>query len=519
MTTTTLDIPSLAPSTVSTDRAFFGHPRGLSTLFFAEMWERFSYYGMRGFLILYMTAAISKGGMGLNVATAGAIYGTYTSLVYLMSLPGGWIADRLIGQRRAVLYGGILIALGHYSLAVPAAGFFYLGLMLVVLGTGLLKPNISAIVGQLYAQDDVRRDGAFSIFYMGINLGAFFGPLITGYLAQSDAFRARIEGWGMEPNSAWHWAFGAAGVGMTLGLLQYVIGGRALGAAGLRPAPAKSPEAAAKLKQQAILWLGGGLSLLVVLGLALATGMLPVSPQQITGAYGYILLIVTVAFFGWLFFGGDWTPVERKRLYVIGVYFVLAALFWSVFEQAGSTLNLFADRSTENVVFGVTFQSSQWQSLNAMLIFVLAPVFAWLWVKLGDRQPAYPTKFALGVVGVGLGFLYLVPGARIAATGVKVGVSWLFMLYTIHTLAELCLSPVGLSSMTKLAPARIVGLMMGVWFLAASVGNFLGGQAASLYESLPLPTLLASVAILPIVAGIIILVFRKPLTAMQGGVH
>ena len=504
---------------VTTDGSFFGHPRGLATLFFTEMWERFSYYGMRGFLILYMTASTAVGGMGLDVAAAGAIYGTYTSLVYLMSLPGGWIADRLIGQQRATLYGGILIAAGHYSLAVPTTGAFYLGLLLVVLGTGLLKPNISAIVGQLYAQDDVRRDGAFSIFYMGINLGAFFGPFITGYLAQSAGFRVRLVEWGLDPNSAWHWGFGAAGVGMTLGLVQYSFGRRALGTAGLRPAPTSSPQAAATLKRQAIIWLGGGLALLVSLGLALAAGVLPVTAQQITGAYGYVLLTVTIGFFGWLFLDSEWTPVERKRLYVIGVYFVSATLFWSVFEQAGSTLNLFADRSTDNVAFGTAFPSSWWQSLNAMAIFILAPAFAWLWVTLGDRQPTYPTKFALGLVGVGLGFLYLIPGAEIAGTGAKVGVSWLFMVYVIHTVAELCLSPVGLSSMTKLAPARIVGLMMGVWFLGASVGNFIGGQAASLYESLPLPTLLGSVAIMPIAAGAIILIFRKRLTAMQGGVH
>jgi len=504
---------------VTTDRSFFGHPRGLATLFFTEMWERFSYYGMRGFLILYMTASPAVGGMGLDVAAAGAIYGTYTSMVYLMSLPGGWIADRLIGQQQATLYGGILIAAGHYSLAVPASAAFYLGLLLVVLGTGLLKPNISAIVGQLYSQDDVRRDSAFSLFYMGINFGAFWGPIITGFLVQSDTFRARIVAWGLDPNSAWHWGFGAAGVGMTFGLVQYVLGRRRLGTAGLRPAPGSSPAAAAKLKQQAVVWLGGGTVLLVALGLAIAGGVLPVTAEQITNAYGYLLLIVTIALFGWLFLAGDWTPVERKRLYVIGVYFIAACLFWSVFEQAGSTLNLFADRSTNNVAFGIAFPSSWWQSLNAVAIFVLAPVFAWLWVTLGDRQPTHPTKFGIGLVGVGLGFLYLIPGARIASTGATVGVSWLFMVYLIHTLAELCLSPVGLSSMTQLAPARIVGLMMGVWFLGASVGNFIGGQAASFYESMPLPTLLGSVAIMPIVAGVIVLIFRKQLTALQGGVH
>ena len=306
---------------------------------------------------------------------------------------------------------------------------------------------------------------------------------------------------------------------MTLGLVQYAYGRRTLGTAGLRPAPASSPEAAERLKQQAVAWLGGGTALLVALGLAIAGGVLPVTSEQITNAYGYLLLIVTIALFGWLFLAGDWTPVERKRLYVIGVYFIAACLFWSVFEQAGSTLNLFADRSTNNVAFGIAFPSSWWQSLNAVAIFVLAPVFAWLWVTLGDHQPTHPTKFGIGLVGVGLGFLYLIPGARIAGTGATVGVSWLFMVYVIHTLAELCLSPVGLSSMTQLAPARIVGLMMGVWFLGASVGNFIGGQAASFYESMPLPTLLGSVAIMPIVAGVIVLIFRKQLTALQGGVH
>ncbi|MGE5837931.1 MAG: peptide MFS transporter [Acidobacteriota bacterium] len=506
--------------TVSTDRSFFGHPRGLSTLFFSEMWERFSYYGMRGFLILYMTAPLATGGMGLDTAAAAAIYGTYTSMVYLMSLPGGWIADRLIGQRRAVLYGGILIASGHFSLAVPMTATFYLGLILVVLGTGLLKPNISVIVGQLYSQQDIRRDAAFSIFYMGINLGAWLGPLITGYLAQDPGFRARIAAWGLDPNSAWHWGFGAAGVGMTLGLIQYVLGGRRLGTAGLYPTRPESPDAAAKIKQQATIWLGGGLAVLVLLGLAIATGVLPVTPQQITGAYGYVLLGVTVVFFGSFYTAGNWTPVERKRLYMIGVYFVAAALFWSVFEQAGSTLNLFAERSTNNVMpIKGEFPSSWWQSVNAMLIFILAPAFAWLWVKLGTRQPATPTKFALGLIGVGAGFLYLVPATQIAETGAKVGVSWLFMVYLLHTIGELCLSPVGLSAMTKLAPARIVSLMMGVWFLGASVGNFLGGQAASFYETLPLPTLLTTVAIVPMVMGMLMLLFRRKLTELQGGLQ
>jgi len=242
----------MAPT--SSDKSFFGHPRGLSTLFFSEMWERFSYYGMRGFLILYMTAPVEMGGLGLGTATGAAIYGTYTSMVYLLSLPGGWIADRLIGQRKAVLYGGILIASGHFSLAFPANATFYLGLILIVFGTGLLKPNISVIVGQLYSQKDIRRDSGFSIFYMGINLGAFIGPLITGLLAQDEGFRGWLGSMGMNPNSSWHWAFGAAGVGMTLGLIQYVLGSRHLGEAGLKPSPASSPEAFDRLKKKSTMW-------------------------------------------------------------------------------------------------------------------------------------------------------------------------------------------------------------------------------------------------------------------------
>jgi proton-dependent oligopeptide transporter, POT family len=500
----------------ASDRAFFGHPRGLSTLFFSEMWERFSYYGMRGFLLLYMTASVSVGGMGLDAATAAPIYGTYTSMVYLMSLPGGWIADRLIGQRKAVLYGGILIACGHFSLAFPATGTFYLGLLLIVLGTGLLKPNISVIVGQLYSQQDVRRDAAFSLFYMGINLGAFIGPLITGYLAQSEGFRAQITSWGMDPNSSWHWGFAAAGVGMTLGLVQYVIGGRHLGTAGLMPVSSGPGGADAAFKQKAWIGIGLGLAVLLLFGIGVATGSLPISPKQVTDAYSYVLLAITVVFFAVLFMG-DWTPAERRRLYLIVVFFIAAALFWSVFEQAGSTLNLFADRSTENSMFGFTFPSSWWQSVNAFMIFVFAPVFAWLWVKMGTGQPASPTKFSFGLIGVGLGFLILVPAAQLAADGAtKVGPGWLFFVYLAHTLAELCLSPVGLSSMTKLAPARIVSLMMGVWFLATAVGNFLGGKAASFYELMPLGELLTIVAVMPLIAGVLMMLFRKPLTRLIG---
>ncbi|MES1256540.1 MAG: peptide MFS transporter, partial [Acidobacteriota bacterium] len=473
-------------------------------------------YGMRGFLILYMTAGANLGGLGLSTSTAAAVYGTYTSMVYLMSLPGGWIADRLLGQRRAVLYGGLLIAAGHYTLAVPTPAAFYAGLTGIVLGTGLLKPNISVIVGQLYAADDDRRDAGFSLFYMGINLGAFVGPLLTGFLAQDAGFRAWLAGMGFDPNASWHWGFGAAGVGMTLGLVQYMLGSRRLGEAGMHPAAPASPAAAATLQRRAVVAIVGSVVMLGALAGSIAAGWLPVTPEQISNSYGYLLLGVTVVFFGWLFLDREWTSAERKRLYLIGVFFVAAALFFSVFEQAGSTLNLFADRASSNTILGRTFPSSWYQSLNALFIIAFAPVFAWLWVRMGHGQPASPTKFSFGLVGVGLGFLLLVPASRISAHGIPVSPLWLTATYLVHTFAELCLSPVGLSSMTKLAPPRIVSLMMGVWFLGASVGNFLGGLAATFYESMPLPQLFTMVALLPVAAGVLMFLFRKPLTSLIG---
>jgi POT family proton-dependent oligopeptide transporter len=502
---------------VASDRAFFGHPRGLSTLFFSEMWERFSYYGMRGFLLLYMAAPVAAGGMGLDIATAAAIYGTYTAMVYLMCVPGGWFADRVLGQRSAVLYGGILIAAGHFSLAVPQSAFFYLGLVLLVLGTGLLKPNISVIVGQLYGEKDTRRDAGFSLFYMGINLGGFLGPLVTGFLAQSEGFRTQLTSWNLDPNNAWHWGFGAAGVGMVLGLVQYVLGGRALGSAGLLPGGAPTPELRAKYRGQATLWGGLALVILAGFGIAMVTGAIDVAPTRVRDIAGASLLIITVAFFATLFMDKSWTRDERGRLWVIFIFFVAAAIFWSVFEQAGSTLNLFADRSTRNTLFGMNFPSSWFQSLNSLFIIVFAPMFAWLWLRLGSRQPSSPAKFAIGLVGVGLGLAILVPGAQAAASGALVSPMWLVTLYLIQTFAEICLSPVGLSSMTKLAPARVVGSMMGVWFLGSSVGNFMAGQMATFYESsTPLAQLLGAMSILPIVAGIVMFLCAKRFTKMMG---
>jgi POT family proton-dependent oligopeptide transporter len=492
-------LPHAAPK--GHDRAFLGHPIGLSTLFFTEMWERFSYYGMRALLILFMTAPLASGGLGFDTVSAGAVYGLYTSMVYMMTLPGGWVADRLIGPRRAVLYGGIIISAGHFCMAFPSLTTFYLGLFLIVIGTGLLKGNVSVIVGQLYAPQDQRRDAGFSIFYMGINLGAFLAPLVCGYLGQ------RIN---------WHLGFAAAGLGMVIGVVQYQLGAKYLGDAGLSPAPAASPDAFDALKRKTVIWSVLILGVLLTFGVGAATGAIPITPTQVADVAGYMLLIVTALFFGWLFFGGDWTRQERNRLYAIAIFFLAAALFWSLFEQAGSTLNLFADRSTRTSVFGWTFPSSYFQSMNSMFVWSLAPVFAWIWMALGSREPSTPVKFSVGLLAVGAGFAVLVVAAQLSANGVLVSPMWLTVVYLLHTTGELCISPVGLSAMTKLAPARIGGLMMGVWFLATSVGNFIAGRLAGFYESMPLPDLFQTIAIFGVVAGILLLPLSPWIKRMMG---
>jgi POT family proton-dependent oligopeptide transporter len=485
------------------DTRFFGHPLGLSTLFFTEMWERFGYYGMRALLILFMVAPVSGGGLGLDVLTAGSIYGLYTASVYIVSLPGGWLADRFLGQRKAVLYGGILIALGYLMLAATDVRVFYAGLCVVVAGTGLLKPNISTIVGQIYGPSDPRRDSGFSIFYMGINLGAAIAPLICGYVGQ------RVN---------WHWGFALSGVGMTLGVIQYWFGQRHLGDAGLHPVQPASPAEAAsqrKILKNAVVGLLAFAAAVTALHL---TGILPLTPLLLVNAMGVLLFVVVAVLFAWMLLGGDWTPVERKRLAAILVLFIAASLFWSAFEQAGSSLNLFAERSTDNHILRFEFPSSWFQSLNSFFIVAVAPILAWLWLRLGSRQPSSPAKFALGLVFVGTGYVVLVFGALLSAGGTKVTPMFLLITYLMHTIGELCLSPVGLSAITKLAPARVGSLMMGVWFVSLSVGNYLGGRLASVYGTLPVPVLFGLVAGFSILAGVCLFLLAKPVTRLMGGV-
>ncbi len=505
--------PAPLPPT-NTDTRFFGHPRGLATLFFTEFWERFSYYGMRAILILFMTAPVAVGGLAFDTAKAGVIYGTYTALAWLAALPGGWVADRFLGQRRATLYGGIVIMLGHISLAVPSMPSFYLGLACVVIGTGLLKANVSTMVGQLYGPEDTRRDAGFSLFYMGINLGASISPFICGWLAQSPQFAGILRGVGIRPEAAWHWGFGAAAVGMFFGVIQYLGGWKHLGAAGINPMVPDDPAEHARNRRW--LLIGIGATVAVILGLAALarTGSLRVTPEIVANGFGIALLIGTVLLWGGLLAIRTWTPSERKRLLTMLVLFIASTVFWSLYEQAGSTLNLFADRSTDNRLFGMAFPASWFQAVPAIFIILLAPVFAWLWLRLGKRDPSSPTKFVFGLAFVGLGFVVLVPAAALAASGVKVSPLWLALTYLLHTIGELCLSPVGLSATSKLAPARVAGLMMGVWFLTISLGSYLGGRVASVYEAFSLPTLFGLVGGAAILAAVVLAVAVRPINRM-----
>ena len=430
---------------------WFGHPRGLSTLFFTEMWERFSYYGMRAFLILYMTASVANGGLGFDDRTAATVYGNYVGSVWLTPILGGIIADRFLGQYRSVLIGGSIIALGHFTLAFKSLTAFYAGLVLIVIGTGLLKPNISTIVGSLYEDGDTRRDAGFSVFYMGINLGAFLGPLIAGALAQ------KVD---------WHLGFAMAGIGMVFGLIQYVIGRKRLDPGLVRLASRSKPA---------------------------TTSAGP---------------------------SGGFTADEWKRIVVIFVLFVFAAIFWGAYEQAGSTLNLFGDRHTNNVVLGFVFPSSWYISVQAGFVIILAPIIAWLWFRLGPRQPSVPAKFAIALLCAGLAFLLLVPAGSLAQSGVGVKVSplWLVGSYFLAVVGELCLSPVGLSAVTKLSPVRIVSLMMGVFFLSNALGNKLAGWTAGFFSSMPLDVLFGAVAAVCLVAAVFMFALIRPVRRMMGGV-
>tara|TARA_A100001011_G_scaffold390261_1_gene473378 strand:- start:73 stop:1764 length:1692 start_codon:yes stop_codon:yes gene_type:complete len=547
---------------------FFGHPRGLSTLFFTELWERFSYYGMRALLVLFMTAeAIGNNpGLGLSVGEATAIYGLYTFFVYMLSLPGGWIADNIWGQRKAVFIGGIIIAMGHFSMAVPTTTFFFIGLALIVIGTGLLKPNVSSMVGDLYPEGGAKRDAGFSIFYMGINFGAILGPLLCGLLG---------EGYN------WHYGFTLAGFGMILGLISYKIGGKYLGTAGDLKVDV-DPDTLAKRSKifYTVVSIIG--ALIVLLGFLVSSGAIELALESLAGNLGLVAVVITIAFFGYIIFFGGHTGEEKKRLGVIFWLFILAAIFWSGFEQAGSSFNILAselvNRSAGPSVFlggigalmltallaiplgyytyktwirediwsvakiAVVFTSvgllglvywmlsqvgkgweipaSTLQLINPSFIVIFAPIFGFIWTWLASKNanPSIPMKFALGLLGLSAGFFVLAWGSANASSTNLVSPAWLIVMYFLHTVGELCLSPVGLSSMTKLSPKSRVSQMMGIWFVAAALGNLIAGLVAGQLENLAPASLFQAVALFVGGGGVIAILAAPSVKKLMGDI-
>ncbi len=485
-------------------RERFGHPADLTTLFFVELWERFSYYGMRALLTLFMVAPVASGGLGFDVAKAALIYGNYTMAVYLLSIPGGYLADRHFGAHRAVAIGGVIIASGHFMMAYPTVMTFYIGLVLIALGTGLFKPNISVLVGSLYSREDQRRDAGFSIFYMGVNLGAFAAPFVTGFLAQSDIFKSWLAAQGFDPLASWHWGFGAAGVGMTLAVILF-----------LRYPPAAQHQVhEAGHKSENGIWK----SIAVLLASALLMAALILSDEDGFTWLRYVLIALPVA--GITYFARS-SDLELRRLGAVAIFFVAAMVFWAAFEQAGLSIALFADRLTDNEVMGWTIPSSWYQSLNPLFVIIFAPVAAALWTRLGSRQPSTPMKFILGLLLLSSSFLLMVPAAYLTATG-RISPAWLVGLFLLQTLGELLLSPVGLSAMTRLAPARMVGLILGVWFLAAAFGNKLAGVLGAGFTSedpAALAGFFASLAAMAAVSAIALLALKPWLSRLMGEVR
>ena len=485
--------------------SFLGHPRGLATLFFTEMWERFTFYGMRALLVLFLVDAVAGGGYGFDDRTATAVYGLYTAAVFMAALPGGWIADRLIGAQRAVMAGGTLMTIGNLMLVIPGPpALFFAGLVVIILGVGLLKPNVSTLVAGLYPEGGGRRDAGFTIFYMGINLGAFIGPLIAGWLALK---------------FGWRIGFLAAAIGMPLGLAQFWLSRAWLGGTG---DAAHRTDGGSGLRRD--WWIvAAAVASLAAIALLLVTGAVEVNPAPLAKSAAYVLVGMAAAYFLYLFFGAGLAPLERSRMVVVLVMFVACALFWSGFEQAGSSMNLFAKRHTDCVVGGFEIPAGWFQSVQPAFVILFAPLFSALWVALARRNlnPAAPLKFAFGLLLMGLGFLFMVKAAGIVAGGLQAPAYFLVLTYLVHTFGELCLSPVGLSTVTKLAPARFVGQMMGVWFLASSLGKLTAGLIAGGFDPDDLagmPGRYFNIVLYGCGVGLVLFVVSGRVTRMMGGV-
>jgi POT family proton-dependent oligopeptide transporter len=451
----------------ATPRTILGQPFGITTLFLTEMWERFTYYGMRALLILFMAGALSKGGLGIQDTSASAIYGLYLGSTYLLGLAGGWIADRLLGAQRAVISGGLFIMVGNTLLALGSTAVFFIGLLVIAMGVGLLKPNVSALVASLYPEGGPRRDAGFSIFYMGINLGAFIGSLAVPW----------VKEW-----LGWHAGFALPALGMALGVAQFVWMSHHLNGAGLAPARERR---------------GSWVPVMVILALvavvvALASaGSIRINAVMLSDFATWAYALLGGAYFVYLIFFAGLTRPERNRALVMVALFVASVTFWAGYEQQGASFNLFAERYTDRNLLGVTVPAGALQAVNPFFVITLAPVFAFLWIALGKRGidlPA-PVKFGLGLIFMGLGFLVMYFASLHVLAGEKVLPTWLVCTYLLHTMGELCLSPVGLSYMSKLAAPRFVGQVMGMWFLSMALGSNLAGQLSGRYDSSHLESL------------------------------
>ena len=476
------------------DTYFFGHPKGLVTLFLTEMWERMSFYGMRGLLVLFMTREITDGGMNLSAPEAMAIYGIYGASVYFLCVPGGWVADKIFGAQRTVLYGAIVITLGHYVLAIPSDKTFFLGLVLVSIGTGLLKPNISTIVGELYKPGDLRIDSGYTIFYMSINIGSMLGFLVCGYLGEK---------------VGWHWGFGAAGVGMTFGVLQYIFTKNSLGNAGNRPNLSDKEDINKYLS--IFKYTSSILILFLVTGFL---GIWSIDPEFLNQLTVYLILLVAAIYFGYLFFFAGLSATEKNNMKMLLLLFIGAVLFWAGFDQGGSSLNLFAKDYTDLDVFGWEMPATFLQVANPLMVVIFAPFFASFWINLGKRNldPDTPQKFAIGCFLMAIGFVVIIFGVEAALDNQKAGIQFLLLTYLFHTLGELCLSPVGLSASAKYSPTRFKGQMMGIWFLSSSLAAGLAGLLASKsFESgiASMPNLFSQIIIALIVVGIVLLISNR----------
>jgi POT family proton-dependent oligopeptide transporter len=486
------------------NNTFFGHPKGLAVLFFTELWERFSYYGMRTLLILFMVAGPERGGMNLDQSTAAAIYGLYTMGVYLFALPGGWLADRFLGLQKTVFYGGIVITLGHACLAIPNSQTFFFGLFLIVIGTGMLKSNISSLVGELYSSNDqARRDAGFSVFYMGINIGATVAPLLTGYIGE------RID---------WHLGFAIAGVGMLIGVVVFHFNRKHLGSAGLEPGWKSEGEdnKGKKTFHPAVLWL---MSLFVIVFVAsLFTGYINFNPVLVAQIATYAIVASVILYFCYVFFFVSLTKDEKKKIKAILIFFAISTSFYIGYEQQGSTLNLFADRYTDKFVGSFEVPASWFQSLPAVFVILLAPVFAWLWVWLSKRNanPNTPTKLSLSLIVTGLGYLIMMGASMVYVSGTQPMGQWLVATYLFHTIGEILLYPVGLSAITKLSPKKLMGQMMGIWFMSLALGNLIAGLFAGQFDATAIESnpdlmvnLFGALVVFLVVAGLIVLLFKR----------